>query len=377
MHTEHSDEPRHRAAPRHAAELPPPAPANRRQRRLDTMQAYSEVVIAIAVVLTICYFAKLVLITLFTSILLAFMLQPVVDLADRIRLPRPVGSALAVLLLVGVFYGILYFSYNRGVEFVRQLPQYTEKIREHVMKFRQQAEKFQKTTEQVLPETQEERQTVKVQQQVSWPELLTRSAGTVWEFVLIISFIPFLIYFMLTWQDHVRAATVMLFRMEHRNTAYVTLGRIASMIRHFIVGNVVIGVFMGVVSTAAFGVIQLPYFYFLGFISGFLSLVPYLGVVLALLPPLVAAVGQLTGAKVIVIVATVIGLHLFAINVLYPKLLGRRVQLNPLVVTIALMIWGWLWGGMGLILAVPVTAAIKIIFDHVESLRPYGNWLGE
>ena len=66
-----------------------------------------------------------------------------------------------------------------------------------------------------------------------------------------------------------------------------------------------------------------------------------------------------------------------AINVLYPKLIGKRLQLNPLAVTIALLIWGWLWGAVGLILAVPLTAALKIIFDNVESLRPYGAWLGE
>jgi predicted PurR-regulated permease PerM len=67
----------------------------------------------------------------------------------------------------------------------------------------------------------------------------------------------------------------------------------------------------------------------------------------------------------------------FAINVMYPKMLGKRLQLNPLAVTIALLLWGWLWGATGLILAVPITAAMKIIFDNVDSLRAYGAWLGE
>jgi predicted PurR-regulated permease PerM len=182
---------------------------------------------------------------------------------------------------------------------------------------------------------------------------------------------------MLTWQEHARAATVMLFKMENRNTAYVTLGRISKMIRSFILGNLVIGLFISVMSLVVFGIIGLPYFYFLGVISGFLSLVPYLGVPLAMVPPLVAGLGQLNGAGIIAIVVTVLALHLFAINVLYPKLIGRRLQLNPLVVTIALLVWGWIWGAMGLILAVPLTAALKIIFDHVESMRPYGTWLGE
>jgi predicted PurR-regulated permease PerM len=111
--------------------------------------------------------------------------------------------------------------------------------------------------------------------------------------------------------------------------------------------------------------------------SGFLSVIPYLGVVLAIVPPVIAGMGQIGSEEIVVIIVTVISLHLFAINVLYPKVIGRRLQLNPLAVTLALLFWGWLWGAMGLILAVPLTAAMKIIFDHVDSLRPYAAWLGE
>jgi predicted PurR-regulated permease PerM len=115
----------------------------------------------------------------------------------------------------------------------------------------------------------------------------------------------------------------------------------------------------------------------LGFISGFLSLVPYLGIVLALLPPLTAGIGTPTGPQMLALGAIVVSLHVFAISVLYPKLIGKRLKLNPLVVTIALLVWGWIWGAMGLILAIPITGAMKIIFDHIDPLRPFGMWLEE
>ena len=164
---------------------------------------------------------------------------------------------------------------------------------------------------------------------------------------------------------------------ENRNTAYVTLGLIAAMIRSFIVGNFVIGLFLSAASTAAFGLMGLPYFYFLGVISGFLSLIPYLGVMLALLPPVIVGLGYLTTTTFVLTCFIVVGLHLFAMNVLYPMVLGKRLQLNPLAVTISLLFWGWLWGAMGLILAVPLTGALKIICDNIERLRPYGAWMGE
>jgi predicted PurR-regulated permease PerM len=70
------------------------------------------------------------------------------------------------------------------------------------------------------------------------------------------------------------------------------------------------------------------------------------------------------------------GLHILALNVLIPAIVGRRVHLNALAVTIALLFWGWIWGAMGLILAIPITATVKVICDHVPAWRPAGRWLG-
>jgi predicted PurR-regulated permease PerM len=339
------------------------------------------VVLAILAVLAVSFFAKLPLIVLLVSILLAFILTPLVDLMQRIRMPRAVASGMAVLIFLAVLYGIGIVSYNKAVSFADDLPKYSGRIREVIGTVRRKAQNIQKTTSSVMTEQQEQQKqpttTVTVQQQRGWTDWLGSSLGPVTEIVFVASFIPFLAYFMLSWQDHVRSATVMLFRMKNRNTAYVTLGLISSMIRSFIVGNVLVGLFIGTASTVIFGILHLPYFYFIGFISGFLSLVPYLGVLLALAPPLISGLGQIHSGGAIAIMVTVLGLHLFALNVLYPKFLGSRLQLNPLAVTLSLLFWGWLWGAMGLVLAIPVTAAFKIVFDHVEPLRGYGAWLGE
>jgi predicted PurR-regulated permease PerM len=75
--------------------------------------------------------------------------------------------------------------------------------------------------------------------------------------------------------------------------------------------------------------------------------------------------------------ATVMLLHILALNLLYPKLVGSRVHLNPLVVTVALMFWGFLWDAAGLVLAIPLTAGIKAVCDNVRGLRPYGKFLGD
>ena len=347
------------------------------RRRMLRMQTSSVTILAVAVILCLIFVAKLILVVLLVSILLSFVLAPVVDFLVVQQVPRAVASFIAVALLVMVTLSATYLSYSKALDFAHELPKYKSHIRQMVDKVRKQAEELEKTTEDVVPSENEKAVPVAVKESGSWTDTLTRNAGAVSELALTLTFVPFLVYFMLSWKDHVRTASVMLFSMENRNTAYVMLGLISSMIRSFIVGNFIIGVFLSVCSMAAFGLIGLPYFYFVGVISGFLSLIPYLGVLIALIPPLFIDLGHVTLPTVIMIFVIVVGLHLVAMNVLYPKILGKRLQLNPLALTISLLFWGWMWGASGLILAVPITGAAKIIFDHLERLRPFGTWLGE
>jgi predicted PurR-regulated permease PerM len=341
----------------------------------------AQVVIAIAVVLVICYVGKLVLVTIATAVLIAFILEPLVRLLGKIKVPRALGSLISIVLLLAIFGGLTYFFYSRAVDFAHQLPKYSGKIRGVLQKYEHNSEELKKSTQQVIPQSQDSQQAVKVKDVSKDNQTLAgfvqNSFGTVTELLLTITFIPFLVFFMLTGQEHARKATVRLFDREHRPKAYETLGKISEMMRAFIFGNFMIGLFLAGASIIVFGFLHIQYFYFLGLISGFLSLIPYLGVFLAILPPLAAGAMELHFTGILIVLGTVLGLHLFAMNVLYPKLLGRRVDLNPLAVTLSLLIWGWIWGAMGLIFAVPVMAAIKIVCDNVEGLRPFAAWLGE
>ncbi|MGZ4815113.1 MAG: AI-2E family transporter [Terriglobales bacterium] len=358
---------------------PLPAPTERAPTLPETMQVNSLAtsVIAVVAVGLALYYAQLVFVVLLMSLLLAFMLEPVARVLQRIRVPRGVAALIAVLLFMAAVYSVGNVSYNKAVDFSQELPKYRNEIQQVIWKYRHKAEAIQKNTQAVIPKDDTATNTIEVKQSSGPWSTLTENLGTATEVIFAASFVPFLAFFMLTWQEHARASTVLLFRRELRSTAYATLGAIAEMIRAFIVGNFLVGLFIGAISTVVFGLMGVPYFYFVGFISGFLSLVPYLGVLLAVAPPLLASLGHVHGSGLLLIAATVLGLHLFALNVLYPKFLGKRLQLNPLAVMVALLFWGWIWGAMGLVLAIPMTAAMKIVFDHIERLRPVGAWLGE
>jgi predicted PurR-regulated permease PerM len=339
----------------------------------------AQIVIAVVAVLGIIYLAKTVLITICVALLLAFVLEPLVQGLGRLRVPRWLGSLVAVAFLLGAALAGSYFFYARAVDFAGEIPKFSREIRGEIAQVRRNTQKIEQSTRSVLGPADGEKKAipVEVQEAPGLSHMVSPGSGAAVEVLLAVTFVPFIVYFMLTWKEHARAATVKLFPKEHRLAAFRTLGRISDMIRTFLFSNVMVGLITSAISILVFGYLHIEYFYFIGLISGFVSLIPYLGVFLALLPPLAGGIGVLHKPGVIIVVVTVVTLHLVIMNILYPKMVGRKMRLNPLAVTLGLLFWSWIWGAMGLVLAVPILGASKIICDHVDSLRGLGNWLGE
>jgi predicted PurR-regulated permease PerM len=317
------------------------------------------------------------MVTILCSLLLAFTLDPLVVLLARMHVPRSLGAAIALLLLLALFAGLTLFFYSRATDFLDQLPQYSSTIRNGLRKLETQADKIESSTRSIIPDDRGKKAlAVQVQEAPGLTRMITAGAQFS-EVALAASFVPFLIYFMLTWKAHAHTATLHMFPKHHRLTAYRTIGRISEMVRAFIVSNLIVGLINAVATSMVFWWVGLPYFYFLGPISAFAGLIPNLGVFFALLPPIGAGLGTLPPSGLMIVFGSVVGLHLVTMNVLYPKVIGQRLRLNPLAVALALLFWAWIWGALGLILAVPLVASAKIVCDYVEPLQGLADWLGD
>ena len=245
-----------------------------REDNMETIEAtsghhWSLTLLGIGLIVMFAYYGESVLAVLFFAILLSFTLSPVVQALEYLHVPRALAALISMVALLVVIYGVTSASYNQAVIFADNVPKYSQKISSILQPFRQEAEKIEKTGEAVS--APEPSNVVRVRQVTSWSEVLTRGAGTVTDILLAAAFIPFLAYFLLTWRSHARSATVMLFPLHHRNTAYVTLGLIGKMLQSFIVGNLLIGLLISGVSVAIFRLLHVPFFYFVGFLSGFLE----------------------------------------------------------------------------------------------------------
>ncbi len=366
--------------------------------------------LGLAAVVALLYYGRGFFITLIISAMFAFILDPIVELAMRLHLPRSAAAGVVIGLAILAVYALSGVVWHQFSNLTQDLPAYSARMNELFDKTSDELEDIEKSTvDKVLPKKMREQDEQIQQKPAAAAQNRRRKAGLPIEpppvavqevkihseprpaimvmygymsryfhSILMLSFIPFLVYFMLSWSDHVRKSVLQLFRGEERYMVGKSLANVGELTRAYVLGNFILGLFLSGASALGFFLLGVPYWAIVGPLSGFLSLAPYVGLPLAILPPLMAALAVPTkGWTILILVSFITTMHLVGLNVLYPKVVGRRVHLNPLVVTIALMFWSALWGGIGLLLAIPITAAIKAVFDNVESMRPYGKLLGE
>lgn len=379
----------------------------------EHLRSFALPIIAFGVIVAVLYFGRVFFITALIAIIIAFLLDPFVGLLVRFKFPRSMASFVVCAVAALTLYFAGMGAYTQVAGLWQSLPLLSQRIGdvedtalEHIASLEDRIYKVVVPKRQVQQEKKAEQpppkpvrgrkkgEVVVVQPATTAPGAIqevrihndenpvrayvSARIGTFYQALLMASFVPFLVYFMLSWQDHIHRTFLHFFQGGDRVVAARSLRGVGDMVRGYVVGNFVLGCMLAGLSSTAFWMMHLEYPLLAGPMSGFLSLVPYIGLPLAMVPPLfVLLAGGGSVSTVFVIVVIVAMLHLMALNLFYPKVVGARVHLNPLVVTFSLMFWGFLWDAAGLLLAIPLTAAIKAVCDNVVSLRPYGRFLGD
>jgi predicted PurR-regulated permease PerM len=337
----------------------------------------SQRIIALGIVFAFLYVASNIVMTLLLAVLLAYFLDPVVGVLERIRIPRALGALLVLLAVTAMFVGLGYLVVDRSEQFLSDWPRYSSVLRHATTAFDRKLSTVEKQVEAIAPATDKGRAPARAIEPPPVREWLFQGVGSLYSILLVATFVPFLVFFMLAAKRRIWKATMELFPDEHQERVKEALEEVSSMLRSFVAGNALVALILALSSWAFFLVIHLDYPFLTGNVSGVLNMVPYLGAVLAWVPPFMIGMAQWSTVGPYVGVAAVLTFfHIIGLNVLMPAIVGRRVHLNAVAVTIALLFWGWLWGAIGLILAIPITATIKVICDHAEGWEPIGRWLG-
>src|SRR2546421_3327712 len=334
-------------------------------------------VVVIAIILAFAFFASSLCITLLLAAFLAILADPVVMRLERWHFPRTLAAASVVLSGVLVLALVGYASYDRANSFIDSLPQYTTKIRSMMWPFIQRAEKVQESAGRLNPVAPKQKApVVRVNETPSWPAYLVRGVGSAAGAIIIAAAVPFLMLFMLIRKDHIYWWLSTTFGRSTDVPRFA--GLVNQMVRGYVVGNLLVGAILAAATVAVLLGLGMDGAVTVGIASGVLNLIPYLGVILPTAVPLLAATLQFsTAAPFLIITVAVVCLHLIAANLLTPKLIGSRVNVDPVAATVGMLFWGWLWGAVGLLMAVPLTALVKLVADCHPSLIHISNLLAE
>lgn len=356
------------------------------QPRLLSRIAWLLSAIVLVLLMAFCFFASSFCITLLLAAFLAILVDPVVTYFECWHIPRSASAAVVIVAGMCFCCFLTYVSYNHVSNVVETLPQYAERIRDTLQPLNQKIAKVQETAGTLNPEVPAKKiAEVKIKDSPNWTSYVIRGVGPVWGAVIIIGVVPFLMFFNLTRKE----------QMNQRLTSSLGatidvpkfVGRVTKMVRGFAAGNLLIGSAMAAITIVVLLTLKVQGAVLLGIASGFLNLIPFLGVILAALIPLAAVLLQFDAAgPFAIILMTVIFLHIISANLLIPKIVGSRVNIGPVAATAGILFWGWLWGVMGILLAVPLTAFVKIVADshpaliHIsnalaESPRPVPSWI--
>jgi len=337
----------------------------------------SQRIIAAGIVLVFLYYAASVVMTIIMAVLFAYFLDPVVEWLENRGLPRGLGALLMVLLMCSVLVGAISALWFRAESFAGDWPKYGAKLKAARQAVEKNLQSIESRVSEITPTEKQPAGTLRVEQSESTRSLLLEKLGSLTNIVVAATFVPFLVFFMLAAKRGVWHSTLQLFPPSERTKVKLALEKVGDVLRGYVMGNLVVMMILAVACTLLFWALDMDYPLLAGFTSGVLNLVPYFGTILSAVPPIILGLAKWNSPRnYIIVVVMMLAFHFIALNVLFPALVGRKVQLSALAVTLALLFWGWLWGAMGFLLGIPVTASIKVMCDHIEGWEPVGRWLG-
>ncbi len=336
-------------------------------------------IIAFTAFSVLCYFGATVMVTIVLAILVAYLLDPVANLLQRIRIPRSLAIFVSMMVATVLLAAVVILFIDRAQAFSDNLPRYRSKIQRvtgnisrRLLALEKKSEDFSRV---ILPRTgRNEPKPMLVQQYSGWGDYLRVGFSS---YLVQISFFPFLVYFLLIEKDSIRLFVTDLIRGRSlsltdsmvESTASRIVHEVNNRIRGFVVGYLVSTIVLFAFSWLIFLTFQVEEALIWAFVFALMNILPFLGAIFSVIPPLIIAILQFTSIqKTLLLVGICLGFHLIYANWLIPRTTGRRTALSPLVVLIAMMYWGFLWGAIGIFLAIPLTASLRSIWNQYRSL---------
>lgn len=334
---------------------------------------FSHSLLALAILTAGIYLGQDILVPLAMSGLVAVLLRPVEDRLIRLGMHKVIAISLSLLLAIIIVAGVAIVLSMQLSDFADDLPKIRQNLsdffsdakrwvrREYNVSYRQQEQYIKKAQAQTLDSLQS-------------PDTLGFITGPLGTLTLV----PIYVFLLLYYRTMLLHFVVVLFAEKHTNRVREVLGEVKSVIQSYMVGLLIETACVAALNSVGLLILGVQYAILLGIMAAILNLVPYIGGLVATVLTVIITFSNSPETSIILgVVVVFLVVQFIDNNVLVPLIVASKVRVNALVSIVGVLIGGALAGVSGMFLSIPAIAILKVIFDRVESLRPWGVLLGD
>ncbi|HWZ16667.1 MAG TPA: AI-2E family transporter [Mucilaginibacter sp.] len=306
--------------------------------------------------------------------LFAILLLPIAAFLERrLRFPRALASLFAIILLISFVYSVGYLVGSQISNLASDWPMLKSQVSQSVNDLSQWIQHaFNINVSKQLSYVNN----TKKQIMASGGGVVGETFGAVSSLVLFYLFIFIFTFFILLYRRILLHFIVWVFNDENTHIVFDIVEKVQSILRQYILGLLLEMFVVSCLACTAFFIIGVKYALLLGIIVGLFNLIPYLGIFTALVLSGMITFATGTINQALTVAACVLGIHALDSNFLLPTIVGSKVKLNALITFLGIILGEMIWGLSGMFLSIPIMAIMKIVFDRVESLKPWGFLLG-
>jgi len=331
--------------------------------------------VGLSALLAILYIAQGIIVPLVFAFIIAILLHPLVNLFVRIRINRILAIFITLLLTILVLAAFIALIYTQAVSFGNSWPilvqKFTVILNDSISYVSRYFEIKPSLIHAWITKTQHELITID-------STLIGNTIVTVGSTMANLLLIPVYIFVILYYQPHLIEFIRQLFDEAHQTQVRAIVTQTKSVVQHYLVGLIIEAIIVGILNTAGLLLLGIQYAILLGVLGAVLNMIPYIGGIISIaLFMMVALVTKDSAWFALYVLGVHTVVQIIDNDYIVPKIVASRVKINALFSILVVLIGNALWGIAGMFLSLPLLAIVKVIFDHIESTKPWGYLLGD
>ena len=339
---------------------------------------YAKLALVLFSIICLGYLAILghsLLAPLLASFLLALLLLPLANfLENKWKFKRSLASIVSVVLMIAVISSIMFFLANQLSDLGQDWPLLKQQA-VHSFEALQVwvSQNFNVNAHKQIDYLQESAtKALASSATVVGATLMTLSST-----LLFLAFLLLFTFFILNYRRILFTFLITVFKEEHSEKVKQIVEQIQYIIKRYILGLFLQMLIVTALTIIVLSLLGVKYAVLLGLITGIFNLVPYLGIFSSLLISVLITFATAGATKVLFVIIAYVAIHTLDGNILMPLVVGSKVKINALFAFVGIVVGEMIWGISGMFLCIPYLAMLKIIFDRVDELKPWGVLLGE